>query len=530
MGKFTKAIQKSKKEKRLATPKTKPVSQAPQQTGEPVKREAPPRKKLVIRSKKQPVESQKQIEKPIVPEKRMQKPAAEKPVSVPSGIDLSSIHSLLVDPKNIETPISSSEIEIEEKSPPFETPGMDLSEDTEKINVVYLDDDEIEVPEESSQPGLTEKELSTIHKMFEEGTTADKQKQKVERKTERPSLEPDRSAEEYEETSTEDQPAPVEQPIAEDEIPETENEQLFLDLNHSEEVEKQPEKKSPVIETPENNKVIPIIKKKSVKPLEQVADIQKDQTIDKKYEPPEVTLDNFKPANIDSNLVALLRPDSFEAEQFRMLRSNLMFPLEGKPPRIILVTGAVPGEGKSFIAANLAITFALDIQTHVLLIDCDIRKPHVHKRFGYQNVIGLSEYLTGKMDISSMLLNTNVSKLKLLPGGKPPKNPSELLSSKRMSNLLKEVKEKYPDRYIILDSPPPKLTAETNVLSRQVDGILLVAKYGRTRREDLVELICKLGKDKILGVIINWYNLRASRYYGYGKYGGYKYYYGKPDE
>jgi capsular exopolysaccharide synthesis family protein len=145
-------------------------------------------------------------------------------------------------------------------------------------------------------------------------------------------------------------------------------------------------------------------------------------------------------------------------------------------------------------------------------------------------VTGLSEYLRGDMNISSILLNTNVPKLKILPGGEPPKNPSELLSSKRMSQLLKEVKEKYPDRYIIIDSPPPKLTAETNVLSRQVDGILLVAKYGRTRREDLTEVIDKFGKNKIIGLVINWFNLRASRYYGYGKYGGYKTYYGKPDE
>jgi exopolysaccharide/PEP-CTERM locus tyrosine autokinase len=320
----------------------------------------------------------------------------------------------------------------------------------------------------------------------------------------------------------EDQPKIDESTVDKDKA--LEDSELNLNLSHPETVEERHEDKQTKIDIPEENKVIPITKRKEIETDDRDDTDIKGRTVS---HPPEVAIENYKSAQIDPNLVALLRPDSFEAEQFRMLRSNLMFPLEGKPPRIILVTGAVPGEGKSFIAANLAITFAMDIQTHVLLIDCDIRNPHVHKRFGYQSVIGLSEYLTGKMDISSMLLNTNVNKLKILPGGKPPKNPSELLSSRRMSNLLKEVKEKYPDRYIILDSPPPKLTAETNVLSRQVDGILLVAKYGRTRREDLVELIGKLGKDKIVGVIINWFNLRASRYYGYGKYGGYKNYYGK---
>ncbi len=90
------------------------------------------------------------------------------------------------------------------------------------------------------------------------------------------------------------------------------------------------------------------------------------------------------------------------------------------------MTSAVPGEGKSFTVANLAVSIAMNIQDHVLIIDCDMRKPSIHKQFGIGNVPGLSEYLSKGTDLSSLLLKTNVIKLTILPAGKPPDNPSEL--------------------------------------------------------------------------------------------------------
>jgi Mrp family chromosome partitioning ATPase len=96
-----------------------------------------------------------------------------------------------------------------------------------------------------------------------------------------------------------------------------------------------------------------------------------------------------------------------------------------------------------------------------------------------------------------------------------------------MPALLKEVTTRYADRYVIIDSPPPKLTAETGVLARMVDGIVLVVNTGRTKREMVEELVDLLGKDKILGIIMNNFGIKASRYYGYGKYGRYGKYYSK---
>jgi exopolysaccharide/PEP-CTERM locus tyrosine autokinase len=230
----------------------------------------------------------------------------------------------------------------------------------------------------------------------------------------------------------------------------------------------------------------------------------------------------YDQSKIDKNLVALLNPQSFEAEQFKILRTNLLFPVSGKKPRSIMVTSAAPGDGKSFVAANLAVSVATHVNWNVLLVDCDLRRPSVHSQFGFGDVPGLSDYLSNGRELPSLLLRTAVEHLTILPGGRPPSNPSELLSSERMAAFIDEVAKRYKDRLIILDSPPPKLTAESTALARYVDGILLVVKYASTPRDSAVELINKLGKDKILGAIVNNFDAGSSRYHK-KYYGGYYY-------
>jgi exopolysaccharide/PEP-CTERM locus tyrosine autokinase len=231
--------------------------------------------------------------------------------------------------------------------------------------------------------------------------------------------------------------------------------------------------------------------------------------------------------HIDKNMVTLLRPQSFEAEQFKILRTNLLFPSSGRSPRTILITSAVPDEGKSVIAANLAVSIAQSIQEYVLLIDCDIRRPRIHTQFGFGDVPGLSDHLSKGIPVSSLLLKTKVNKLSILPAGNPAHNPSELVSSQQMSRLLQEVKYRYSDRFIVIDSPPPKLTAESSALSRQVDGVLLVIEYGRTSREMVSELVKTIGKEKIIGIVFNKLDMRFAHYYGLGKYKTYSKYYQK---
>jgi exopolysaccharide/PEP-CTERM locus tyrosine autokinase len=225
--------------------------------------------------------------------------------------------------------------------------------------------------------------------------------------------------------------------------------------------------------------------------------------------------------NVDRNLVVLLKPHSFESEQFKMLMTKLLFPPSGEPIRSLIVTSAVPDEGKSFVTANLAISIAQNLQKHVLIIDCDLRRPSIHKQFGLGDVPGLSEHIANGTSLSSLLLKTNVDRLSILPGGKPPFNPVELLSSQQMSKLLEEVKERYSDRYIVIDTPPPKMTAETYALSRQVDGIILVVEYGKTPRKMVSDVVEIMGKEKIIGVVLNKFDMSLSSYYGYGKYSKY---------
>ncbi|MHC4104613.1 MAG: polysaccharide biosynthesis tyrosine autokinase [Planctomycetota bacterium] len=230
---------------------------------------------------------------------------------------------------------------------------------------------------------------------------------------------------------------------------------------------------------------------------------------------PAKALQKFDRNALDKNLVSLLDPQSFEAEQFKILRTNLLFSDSGKNPRSVMVTSAVPGEGKSFVASNLAISVARHVNWNVLLIDCDLRRPSVHRQFGFQETPGLSDYLSRGVSLESLLLKTCVDNLTILPGGRLLDNPSEILSSDRMSALLDEAATRYDDRLIILDSPPPRLAAETGALARLVDGIILVVKYGSTSRKIVSDLIDKLEKDKLLGAIINNFDMRFSTYSAY---------------
>jgi len=233
-----------------------------------------------------------------------------------------------------------------------------------------------------------------------------------------------------------------------------------------------------------------------------------------------------EPAAIDSNLVSLLAPQSFMAERFKILRTNLLYPVGKDAPRSLLVTSVNPGDGKSFVAANLAVSVAMNINRYVLLMDCDLRKPTIHNTFGFGECPGLSEYLVQGVPLPSLLRRTRIDRLTILPGGAPPSNPSELLSSNHMAKLMKEVANRYPDRLIIIDSPPPSLTSETGVLARMAEGIIIVVRHLRTDREEMKALVNQFGKEKIVGSVLNYFEdstMSTKGYRYYRKYGDYTY-------
>lgn len=236
---------------------------------------------------------------------------------------------------------------------------------------------------------------------------------------------------------------------------------------------------------------------------------------------------------LDSKLVSFFQPGSIVAEQFRKLRTYLFRPSLQNPPKTILVTSAFSGEGKSLIAINLAICIAIELQSHALLVDCDLRNPTLSRWFGLQESKGLSDYLLNHCELPDLLVKTQVDKLSLLCGGSSQDNPVELIGSKKMESLVEELKSRYSDRYIILDSSPVLATTEPNVLDQLVDGILLVIRAGETPRESVQQAVKLLQTEKIIGVVLNDMEFKSSalhsRYFGTDSY-YYKYGYSRRKE
>jgi protein-tyrosine kinase len=220
---------------------------------------------------------------------------------------------------------------------------------------------------------------------------------------------------------------------------------------------------------------------------------------------------------LNPKLVAATAPHSLEAENFKVLRAQILFPKNGTRRRIIMVTSVFPGEGKTFVASNLAVSIAMGINEHVLLVDCDFRRPSLHAILGYSKAEGLHEFLTEKRQLPDLLIKTGIDKLSLLPSGTPSKRPSELLASRKMKEFLTEVRDRYDDRFIILDTTPIQVTSEAGILSNYVDGVLFVVMAGKTPREAIQRSIEKVGKEKVLGIVFNAYEQGIKRYGYYYK-------------
>jgi len=228
---------------------------------------------------------------------------------------------------------------------------------------------------------------------------------------------------------------------------------------------------------------------------------------------------------LDDHLYMHHMPYSYTAEQIRKLRTYL-FHMEGKPiPRVIMITSALPGEGKSLIASNLAISIAKGDDQYVLLVECDLRKPSLHSLFQYPPSKGVSEIIQGNARIEDCLIKTPVNKLTILPAAKEaPANPSELLESKRMSSLIKEMSERYTDRFLIIDTPPIQATVDPKIIADQVEAIVMVSRYRYTKEADFKMALENLPKDKIVGTVLNALDELPAKKYKYRKYNYHNYY------
>lgn len=215
----------------------------------------------------------------------------------------------------------------------------------------------------------------------------------------------------------------------------------------------------------------------------------------------------------------ILSADSnfFIREAYKTLRTNTMFALAGQEGcKIILVTSALQGEGKSISALNLAISFA-EAENRVLLIDCDLRRPKLARLLRKSSRVGLSNVLLDPSQLGEVILPGGVDRLDVILSGDIPPNPSELLGSARMESLLAHLRKRYD--YVILDTPPVNMVTDAVVLAPKSDGVLFVVRAGQSERGPVSHAVEQLeyAHAKILGFILGDVNGDGTRY-GYGKY------------
>ncbi len=223
--------------------------------------------------------------------------------------------------------------------------------------------------------------------------------------------------------------------------------------------------------------------------------------------------------------IVLSEPSSIITESYKGIRTAMLLSSAEKPPKTILITSMSPEEGKTATAVNLAMAIAQAEYT-VLMIDADLRKPRIHKIFGLNNAKGLSTYLAGASDFS-IIQEGPLPNLSILTSGPLPPNPTELLSSSRMKEMLTEVAGKYD--VIICDSPPVLTVVDALILSKMLDGTIIVARAGKVTYDEVREGLKSLTdlKAHVLGLVINALDIKKNAYY-YQRY--HRYYYSSQEE
>ena len=206
----------------------------------------------------------------------------------------------------------------------------------------------------------------------------------------------------------------------------------------------------------------------------------------------------------DARLLRAVNDDPLTIEVFNKLRSNILYPSDGRTvPKSIMVASSIPKEGKSFVTANLGVSLASGMDQYCLLVDCDLRQPNLAQLFGINRKYGLVDFLTEQVDLSKLIVKTSVPKLSVLPAGKAPQNPAELLSSKRMKKLMQEISHRYDDRIVIFDSPPMLAAAESIILSGEVDAVILVVRQAKVKKGEVQKFLEAVDQKKILGIVFN---------------------------
>lgn len=229
--------------------------------------------------------------------------------------------------------------------------------------------------------------------------------------------------------------------------------------------------------------------------------------------------------------LGFLAPDAEKAqvaEEFRVIKRPLITNVQAgdaleKHRNLIMVTSSLPGEGKSFCALNLALSIAMERDITVMLVDADVAKPSVLNNLGVRAEAGLMDLLLDRsLQVSDVLLRTNIEKFSVLPAGRRHKHATELLASEAMARLLDEIATRYPDRVVIFDSPPLLVTSEARELAAHMGQIVMVVEAGRTSQDAVNEALNYLQVCDIVNLLMN----KTESMVSMDGYGGYGYGYG----
>ncbi len=205
-------------------------------------------------------------------------------------------------------------------------------------------------------------------------------------------------------------------------------------------------------------------------------------------------------------LTTFLQPDSSGSEAYRSLRTNLLYSFADNPPKSILLTSPGPGEGKSVTCANLGVVLA-QADKRTLIVDCDFRRPTIHKLFGLKNTLGIADVLIGERKLQEGWMEPT-PRLKVLSVGYIPPNPAELLNSRHFSEFLASVRDEFD--YVLLDSAPLAVVSDAAIVAVRADGVLFVVDAQKTRKRAVQRSIRSLEAvgANVLGAIMN--RVRAS--------------------
>jgi len=209
---------------------------------------------------------------------------------------------------------------------------------------------------------------------------------------------------------------------------------------------------------------------------------------------------------LERNRCVGMFPSREEVEAYRVLRTQILNRTRESGGNLIMITSALPGEGKTLTAINLALTFAREFQQTVLLVDCDLKKQRIHEIMGFESEKGLVDHLLGECAASELFVWPGIEKITVISGGKTINESSEIIGSPRMKDLVLDMKKRYPERYIFFDVPAVLSGADALTFAPLVDHILMVVQADKTPMEEVNKAVQLIPEEKLLGLVLNRYH------------------------